>query len=115
MQDRAERTLISLDGQWTLYYATETGGKNQDYRPGMEKTWPAINASVPGNSELALMQAGAAPDPFYDCNQLEYAKYEYYQWLYVKRFAAPCLSGELQSRALPLGYTSKRQSNYSRL
>ena len=63
MQDRAERTLISLDGQWTLYYATETGGKNQDYRPGMENTWPAINASVPGNSELALMQAGAAISP----------------------------------------------------
>lgn len=89
MENRAERMLTSLDGQWRLYYAPETGGKNQDYLPGMEKSWHAIYADVPGNSEIALMQAGVAPDPFFDCNQLEYAKYEYYQWLYLKRFDAP--------------------------
>ena len=89
MTERAQRTLMSLDGGWQLYFAPETGGRNQEYVAGAEKNWTAIPAQVPGNVELALMDAGLMPDPFYDVNQLEYAKYEYYQWLYVKRFAAP--------------------------
>ncbi len=92
MNKFAERTLMTLDGSWDMYYAPEKGGKNQDYVPGMEAGWEKAEAEVPCNSELVLQKAGVIEEPFYDLNSLELAKYEYYQWLYVKRFSAekPC-------------------------
>ena len=92
MKNIAERTLMSLDGVWTMHYAPEKGGRNADYVPGMEESWPSLPVNVPGNSELALMEAGVEQDPFYDAHQLDYAKYEYYQWLYSTSFAAPQLA-----------------------
>ena len=83
--------LFSLDGIWEMRYAPEKGGRNVDYTPGMEEFWPTLPVKVPGNSELALAEAGVECDPFYDTHQLDYAKYEYYQFLYTTTFAAPVL------------------------
>ena len=88
MDKAAERLLMNLNGAWEMYYAPEKGGKNQDYVPGMESVWEKAIAEVPCNSELVLEKSGVVEEAFYDLNSLELAKYEYYQWLYVKRFSA---------------------------
>ena len=83
--------MVDLNGVWEMRYAPEKGGRNADYVPGMEKDWPALPVKVPGNSEMALYEAGVEKDPFYDVHQLDYAKYEYYQFLYTTAFDAPVL------------------------
>jgi len=88
----SDRRICSLDGIWEMRYAPEKGGRNVDYTPGMENFWPSLPVKVPGNSEAALMEAGVEPDPFYDAHQLDYAKYEYYQFLYTTTFEAPELA-----------------------
>jgi len=88
MKNCAEQLIVNLDGIWDMYFAPEKGGKSDVYVPGMETGWHKVPANVPGNSELALVEAGIEDEPFYDLNSLELAKYEYYQWLYVKQFSA---------------------------
>ena len=87
----SDRRICSLDGIWEMRYAPEKGGRNVDYMSGMENFWPSLPVKVPGNSEAALMEAGVELDPFYDTHQLDYAKYEYYQFLYTTTFEAPVL------------------------
>ncbi|MBQ4090359.1 MAG: hypothetical protein IJC56_10860 [Clostridia bacterium] len=86
-----DRLVLDLNGSWEMRYAPEKGGRNEDYSPGMENFWPCIPVKVPGNSELALVEAGVEQDPFYDTHQLDFAKYEYYQFIYQTTFAAPGL------------------------
>ena len=88
MTNCAEQLIMTLDGKWDMYFAPERGGKSDDYVPGMETGWQMAPACVPCNSELALVEAGIEEEPFYDLNSLKLAKYEYYQWLYVRRFSA---------------------------
>lgn len=92
MPDSTPNTL-SLNGEWTLYYHPEKGGRPQSYVPAMLTDWPSIPATVPGNVELALMAAGLAEDPFYGENLHDYAPYEYYQWVYVRDVDVPAEFG----------------------
>ena len=84
-----KNSCISLNGDWTLYYQPEKAGKNEAYDPGMLTKYSRIPAQVPGNVELDLMRAGLECDPLYGENLYKYAKYEYYQWLYVKDIFVP--------------------------
>lgn len=84
-----DRTLLSLNGEWALYYAPEKGGKEEAFRPDMLQAWPRVKANVPGNCERALVDAGVMGDPYWDEQQLDAAKYEYYQWIYETGFDAP--------------------------
>ena len=84
-----DRTLLSLNGEWALYYAPEKGGKEETFRPDMLQAWPRVKANVPGNCERALVDAGVMGDPYWDEQQLDAAKYEYYQWIYETGFDAP--------------------------
>ena len=84
-----DRTLLSLNGEWALYYAPEKGGKEEAFRPDMLQVWPRVKANVPGNCERALVDAGVMGDPYWDEQQLDAAKYEYYQWIYETGFDAP--------------------------
>ena len=69
----------SLNGNWTLYYAPETSGRQDSYDAVMEKEFSHITAEVPGCVQLDLHRAGIEPEPFYADNIHLYAKYEYYQ------------------------------------
>ena len=84
----------TLNGEWTLYYAPEKGGAFDTYTPALTAAWPTVPAAVPGCAQLALHSAGLAPDPFFADNLHCYAEYEYYQWVYVRRFSAtPAANG----------------------
>ncbi len=78
--------LRRLDGVWTLYYAPEKGGRSEAFRADMLENWPHIAARVPGCAEQSLADVGLEGDPFYDENLLDFAKYEYTQWIYARRF-----------------------------
>ena len=74
---------LTLNGEWKLYYHPQ-----EEAMPPIEE-WPAISARVPGEAELALMEAGIEPDPFYDENLYRYRKYETYMWAYERAFCVP--------------------------
>lgn len=80
---------VLLSGEWELYYAPETGGKNAETLPDDWQAWNHIPAGVPGNVQADLYAAGAEGDPYYDTTLLDYAKYEYYQWVLTRKFLAP--------------------------
>ena len=86
----------SLNGQWTLAFAPERGGHSDTYTPALTNDWSTVSAMVPGNVEIALMDAGIMPDPFYADHIHLYAPYEYYQWVYERHFVMdPVPSDEL--------------------
>ena len=45
-----------------------------------------IPVQVPGNVETALEISGLIPDPFYGPNLLQMEQFEYYHFVYVRRF-----------------------------
>ena len=80
--------MLSLNGEWTLYYAPETGETRTDpewLRSHGEK----IAAQVPGNVELDLFRAGREPDPFYGENIYRFRPYEFFCWQFERDFEAP--------------------------
>ncbi len=81
-----DQMMRLLDGDWMLYYAPEKGGRSELFREEMLEQWPSIPACVPGCAEEALVEAGIEGDPFYDENLLNFAKYEYVQWIYARHF-----------------------------
>ena len=78
--------LQDLNGTWTLYYHPEKSGQPDCYKPDMLLTFDRIPAQVPGNVQLDLYRNGITPDPFYGDNLHAYAPFEYYQWIYERRF-----------------------------
>lgn len=81
-----DQIIRCLDGDWTLYYAPEKGGKSDVFSADMLDKWPHIPAHVPGCAEEALVDASLEGDPFYDENLLNFNKYEYVQWIYRRCF-----------------------------
>ncbi len=88
----ASSNSISLNGRWQLQYWEQPFNavlSPQDIRHiQIENT---IEASVPGNVELDLMQAGLIPDPMIGNHVNTLRKYENYQWCYTKIFETPPL------------------------
>ena len=80
---------ISLNGTWTLLYAPEKAGRADVYSPSLTDGWKTINAQVPGQAQLDLVNAGLMPDPFYGGNLHDFYEYEYYQWIYERPFTVP--------------------------
>ena len=80
---------LSLNGSWTLYCAPEHGGQKEKYVPEMLNSWKSVPAQVPGNVELDLVRANVEEYPLYGLNAYDYAKYEYYQWIYVREICIP--------------------------
>lgn len=83
-----EEKQISLNGDWTLYYALEEPSLSDDLRALREKG-ECIPAQVPGNVELDLCRAGKEEDPFYADNLYRFRKYEFYRWQFEREFIAP--------------------------
>ena len=80
---------LSLNGEWRLdYFPQPDDGAVREVA-----TVPAeakmVKATVPGNCELDLVNAGVLPPPEIGLNVLKLRPYEGYQWLYSKTFAKP--------------------------
>ncbi len=94
---------ISLDGEWSLFYAPDSRLKRDGYRARRDETLatPALNtisalkatgyqhvpARVPGNFELDLCRAGLCEDPFFGTNTIKLQQYECMHQYYVRTFA----------------------------
>ncbi len=82
--------LISLNGTWSLDYFPQPDD-------GAIRALPVavpvknVKATVPGNCELDLINAGILPPPEVGLNVLKLRPYEGYQWLYTKTFVAPAV------------------------
>ena len=53
---------LSLNGDWTLYYALETK-ETENSLDYLRRAGECIPAQVPGNVEIDLERAGKEPDP----------------------------------------------------
>ncbi len=86
-------THISLDGQWTLYYAANKIVKKTFPKDALlteavlaETGFEKIPAQVPGNFELDMHRAGLIDDPFYACGTIEAQRFENLHLFYTRRF-----------------------------
>ena len=69
---------LSLNGDWTLYYALETK-ETENSLDYLRRAGECIPAQVPGNVEIDLERAGKEPDPFFGENIYRFRKYEFYR------------------------------------
>jgi len=85
------RESISLDGKWTLSWSD----RDLEYSEALESLRgpDAITATVPGNVELDLVDAGQLNEPFFGMNALNLQKLEGRHWWYSTTFASPNLYG----------------------
>ena len=84
----AEGGSLSLDGDWRLDYFPQPDRAAVRVLP-LKVDFKTVKATVPGNCELDLVNAGVLPPPEVGLNVLKLRPYEGYQWLYTKTFAAP--------------------------
>ena len=72
-------SAVSLDGSWRL-----------DYRDEESKgEWRSVPATVPGDTYLALQEAGVVPDLTKGTNVWSMFGYEQCEWRYLRKFDAP--------------------------
>lgn len=81
----------SLCGIWELFYFSDQSYQKigRTVLSSADLDWPAVSrvsAEVPGNVETALERSGVIPDPFYGDNLLKLEQYEYYHFVYVRKF-----------------------------
>ena len=79
---------LSLDGEWRLdYFPQPISGAVRELP--LKVPFKTVKASVPGNCELDLVNAGVLPPLEIGLNVIDVRKYEGHQWLYTKSFNAP--------------------------
>lgn len=89
---------ISLDGTWKLCYFPQ--GKYNIDNPEQLKASKALSATVPGNVEFDLINAGELPeDLFYADNINKLKPYEIYEWWYEREFT---IHEEFQDKEIEL-------------
>ncbi len=92
---------MTLNGVYTLYYCPEGSAEVDNVLNLKSSGIPFITATVPGNVELDLSNAGILPKDLYKGeNIIEAEKFELYQWWYEKTFVAPREIGENQDLIL---------------
>ncbi|MBP3359918.1 MAG: glycoside hydrolase family 2 [Clostridia bacterium] len=80
----------SLDGKWKLYFGVQSAEDSRGTGIGEYRNMQMIDADVPGNVELDLIEAGLLPNDIYKGeNILQVEKYENYEWWYEKEFDIP--------------------------
>ena len=93
-------TTVPLDGTWRLdYFPQPLDGavRTVPLQPAVgAKT---VSATVPGNCELDLVNAGILPPLEVGLNVLKLRPYEAYQWLYTKEFVAPAVAVKAGEKA----------------
>ena len=83
-------TSVSLNGEWRLDYFPQPDDGALRELP-IKVPMETVQATVPGNCELDLVNAGVLPPPELGMNVLKLRPYEGYQWLYTKVFPKPCM------------------------
>jgi beta-mannosidase len=93
MNKPTTKKTISLNsdqkGDWTLYFGVQD--KDAPVTPAELKSsdFRHIEASVPSNVEIDLLNAGIIKDPMKGDNVYDLRKYETYQWWYQRSFKKP--------------------------
>jgi len=80
---------LSLDGSWKLFYGQFSKDAPSTPDELKSKNWSEVSATVPGNVELDLLNAGLIENPEVGNNVYALRKYEAYQWWYHKTFETP--------------------------
>ena len=82
-------TTVSLNGTWRLdYFPQPDDGAVRDVA-SVPRDAKTVDATVPGDCELDLVNAGVLPPPEIGLNVLRLRPYEGFQWLYTKTFGRP--------------------------
>jgi beta-mannosidase len=81
---------VPLNGEWRLDYFPQPDDGALRELP-IKVPMETVQATVPGNCELDLVNAGVLPPPELGMNVLKLRPYEGYQWLYTKVFPKPCM------------------------
>ena len=81
---------LSLDGEWRLDYFPQPDDGAVRALP-LQVPFKTVKATVPGNCELDLVNAGILPPLEIGLNVLKLRPYEGYQWLYERTFEKPAL------------------------
>lgn len=78
---------ISLDGEWSLRYWRQKSaeGAVRDVA-SVPVDAKSVRATIPGNCELDLVNAGLMPPPEVGMNVREFRALEGYGWLYTREF-----------------------------
>jgi beta-mannosidase len=88
---------ISLDGEWSLRYwkqkSAEDAVRDVASVPADAKS---VRATVPGNCELDLVNAGLMPPPEVGMNVREFRVCEGYGWLYTREFEVKGVGGRFR-------------------
>ena len=91
---------VSLDGEWKLdYFPQPDAGAVRSLPLAADLGAQTVKATVPGNCELDLVNAGLLPPMEIGLNVMQLRPYEAYQWLYTKTFDAPAVDVKSGSRA----------------
>lgn len=81
---------VSLDGEWRLdYFPQPDDGAVRSLPLPDGLDLKSVKATVPGNCELDLVNAGILPPLEVGMNAWLLRPYEGYQWLYSREFTAP--------------------------
>ena len=92
-------STVSLDGEWRLDYFPQPDAGAVRAVP-LKVPFKTVKATVPGNCELDLVNAGILPPMEVGLNVLKLRPYEGYQWLYTKTFDAPSVDVASGARAV---------------
>lgn len=77
---------IDLNGKWELDYFPQPERGAVRTLAAVPSDAHRVAATVPGNCELDLVDAGILPPPEIGLNAMAFRPYEGYQWLYTKSF-----------------------------
>ena len=86
------REKISLNGIWKLEFWEQEGDAVTDPSLVAALQTTRLDATVPGNVELDLLEAGMIKDPSIGNNIYGLRKYEFCQWMYSRHFEAPTVA-----------------------
>ena len=85
-------SVLSLNGEWKLeYFPQPDDGAVRTVPLPAEVTAKTVTATVPGNCELDLINAGLLPPAEIGLNARELRRYEGHQWLYTRTFEKPAI------------------------
>jgi beta-mannosidase len=87
---------ISLNGSWELKFFPQPKQAVTSPDELAKLSAQEIEAIVPGNVELDLLNAGLIADPMIGSNIYDLRQYECYQWCYTKKFKSPKVSDDEQ-------------------
>jgi beta-mannosidase len=90
-QEGVQWPAVPLDGDWQLSYGDQRPDGPRTPAELAQAHWPTIAATVPGNVELDLMQAGKLPDLSIGNNIYRLRELEGDQWWYQRKFNTPRL------------------------